>query len=54
MIWLGHSSLQTTEIYLRADPADKLDTLGKWGPPNLRKGLFKGMQDELLAMLTAT
>ena len=50
-LWLGHSSLQTTEMYLRADPTDKLDTLDKWHPPSLRKGRFKGVQDELLAML---
>ena len=50
-LWLGHSSVQTTEMYLRADPTDKLDTLDKWRPPSLRKGMFKGVQDELLAML---
>ena len=50
-LWLGHSSLHTTEMYLRADPADKLDTLESWRPPSLRKGTFKGVQDELLAML---
>ena len=53
-LWLGHSSLQTTEMYLRADPTDKLDTLDKWRPPSLRKGMFKGVQDELLAMLAGT
>ena len=53
-LWLGHSSLQTTEMYLRADPTDKLDTLDKWRPPSLRKGRFIGVQDELLAMLAGT
>ena len=53
-LWLGHSSLQTTEMYLQADPTDKLDTLAKWRPPSLRKGMFKGVQDELLAMLAGT
>ena len=53
-LWLGHSSVQTTEMYLRADPTDKLDTLDKWRPPSLRKGMFKGVQDELLAMLAGT
>lgn len=51
-LWLGHSSVQTTEMYLRSDPSDKLDTLDQWRPPSLRKGVFTGMQDELLAMLT--
>ena len=50
-LWLGHASLQTTEMYLQADPTDKLDTLDKWRPPSLKKGRFKGVQDELLAML---
>ena len=53
-LWLGHSSLQTTEMYLRADPTDKLDTLEKWRPPSLRKGTFKGVEDALLAMLAGT
>ena len=53
-LWLGHSSVQTTEMYLQADPTDKLDTLDKWRPPSLRKGRFNGVQDELLAMLAGT
>ena len=52
-LWLGHASLQTTEMYLQADPTDKLDTLDKWRPPSLKKGKFKGVQDELLAMLAS-
>ena len=53
-LWLGHASLQTTEMYLQADPTDKLDTLDKWRPPSLKKGKFKGVKDELLAMLAGT
>ena len=45
-LWLGHSSLQTTEMYLRADPTDKLNTLHKWRPPSLRKGRFKGVPNK--------
>jgi integrase/recombinase XerD len=26
-LWLGHASLQSTEIYLRADPTEKLEAL---------------------------
>ena len=44
----GHSSLQTTGMYLQADPTAKLDTPDKSLPPSLRKGRFKGVQDELL------
>ena len=50
-LWLGHASLQTTEMYLRADPTDKLETLQAWHSPGLRKGSFQGVQDQLLAML---
>ena len=50
-LWLGHASLQSTEMYLRIDPANKLDILSARQPPNLRKGSFDGVQDELLAML---
>ena len=50
-LWLGHASLQSTEMYLRVDPAHKLDILAARQPPNLRKGSFNGVQDELLAML---
>ena len=39
-------------MYLRLDPTDdKLDTLKKWHSFSLRKGRFKGVQDELLEML---
>ncbi len=51
-LWLGHQSLQTTEIYLRTDPAEKLDTLSDWHSPGLGKGRFKGVKDELMAMLS--
>ncbi len=50
-LWLGHATLQSTEMYLRVDPANKLDILSSRQPPNLRKGTFDGMHDELLAML---
>ena len=50
-LWLGHTSLKSTEMYLRADPAKKLDILAARQPPNLRKGSFDGVHDELLAML---
>ena len=50
-LWLGHSSLQTTEMYLRMDPVEKLSTLSEWLPPTLRKGSFDGVHDQLLAML---
>ena len=51
-LWLGHQSLQTTEIYLRTDPAEKLDMLSEWRSPGLGKGRFTGVKDELIAMLS--
>jgi site-specific recombinase XerD len=49
-LWLGHSSLKSTEIYLRADPTDKLNTIEKALPPDLRRGLFQ-VEDKLIAWL---
>jgi len=49
-LWLGHSSLQTTEVYLRADPTEKLEALAAMGSPILRRGRFDS-PDKLLAIL---
>ena len=38
-------------MYLRVDPANKLNILAAEQPPNLRKGSLEGEHDELLAML---
>ena len=50
-LWLGHSCMQSTEIYLRVDPAEKLDMLAAGVPPQVKKGSFKGVTDKLLAIL---
>ena len=52
-LWLGHSSMQTTEIYTRADPSVKLEALESVIAPKLRTGRFKAT-DQLIAMLKAT
>jgi integrase/recombinase XerD len=49
-LWLGHASTQTSEVYLRADPVDKLETLEAVIPPSLRKGSFTP-PDKLMALL---
>ena len=49
-LWLGHASIQSTEIYLRADPTEKLETLIAGTPLSLRRGHFRA-PDKLLAML---
>jgi len=50
-LWLGHSSVQTTEVYLRADPTEKLEAVSALTPPALRRGRFSA-PDQLVAMLT--
>ena len=52
-LWLGHSSIQTTEMYVRADESEKLETLDAITPPKLRSGRFKAT-DKLLAALRAS
>jgi len=49
-LWLGHADMQTTEIYLRADPTDKLAALEAVMPPALRRGHFT-VPDKLIALL---
>ena len=50
-LWLGHSSLKSTEIYLRADPTEKLEALEQALPPDLRRGQFQ-VEDKLIAWLS--
>lgn len=52
-LWLGHASLQSTEIYLRADPTEKLEALATMTPPTLKPGRFR-TPDKLLAMLNSS
>lgn len=49
-LWLGHASLQSTEAYLRVDPAEKLAILAVNAPPAVPRGRFR-TPDKLLAML---
>ena len=49
-LWLGHASTQTTEIYLRADPTERLEALDKATPPCLRPGTFSP-PDRLIELL---
>jgi site-specific recombinase XerD len=51
-LWLGHSHLATTEIYVRADPGEKLEAIEAIVPPRLRKGTFRPT-DTLIAFLKA-
>ena len=50
-LWLGHNSIQTTEMYVRADPTEKLEAVSAITPPSLRKGRFRA-PDQLIEMLS--
>ena len=49
-LWLGHAQMQTTEIYLRADPVEKIEIIEAVTPPSLRRGRFT-VPDKLIASL---
>lgn len=49
-LWLGHSDVRTTEIYLRMDATEKLEAVEAVLPPQLRRGRFKA-PDTLIASL---
>ena len=51
-LWLGHANMQTTEIYTRADPSIKLETIDAVTAPSLRSGRFRA-SDKLIASLTS-
>lgn len=42
--------MQTTEIYLRADPADKIEVIEAMTPPSLKRGKFR-VSDKLIDSL---
>jgi site-specific recombinase XerD len=52
-LWLGHASVKSTEVYLRADPTEKLEAPEAGVAPSLRRGQFKA-PDRLLALLRST
>ena len=52
-LWLGHSSIQSTEVYLRADPTEKLETMSAIVPLSLKRGRFRA-PDKLIASLRDT
>jgi site-specific recombinase XerD len=51
-LWLGHESVETTQIYLHADLTLKERALARTVPPNTRPGRYKPT-DKLLAFLEA-
>jgi len=49
-LWLGHASVQTSEVYTRTDPMEKLNAIDAITPPSLRKGTFEP-PERLIALL---
>ena len=49
-LWLGHASMQTAEIYLQADPMEKLEAIESVVPPSLKRGQVTA-PDRLIAKL---
>ena len=49
-LWLGHAFMQTTEMYLHADPMEKIEAIEGVLPPTLRPGKFT-VPDKLIASL---
>jgi site-specific recombinase XerD len=52
-LWLGHASVDTTEIYVRADPSEKLEAIEAVLPMGLRRGRFRA-PDRLIDALRPT
>lgn len=52
-LWLGHAGIQTTEMYIHADPTERFEILDALTPPTLRAGRFKA-KDKLLASLQSS
>jgi integrase len=51
-LWLGHESVETTQIYLHADLTMKERALARTAPPDTRTGRYRA-PDPLLAFLEA-
>lgn len=50
-LWLGHASTQSTEVYLRMDPSEKLEMMDSMISPSVSKGHFR-VTDKVLQMIS--
>lgn len=51
-LWLGHESLESTNVYLHADMAIKEQALARTAPPDANPGRYRP-PDQLLAFLNS-
>jgi len=51
-LWLGHESVETTQVYLQADLAIKQRALARTRPAGIKPGRYKP-PDKLIAFLEA-
>ena len=52
-LWLGHQSIETTQVYLHADMKMKETALARTTPTGTKTGRYKPKTDKLLAFLQA-
>jgi site-specific recombinase XerD len=52
-LWLGHQSIETTQVYLHADMKMKEDALARTTPTGTKTGRYKPDTDKLLTFLQA-
>lgn len=50
-IWLGHQSIETTQIYLHADMSTKERAIARTTPTGAEAGRYQPASDELLSFL---
>jgi len=50
-LWLGHASIQSTEVYLHADPDEKLEILTSHGGLGIKAGRFSSYAPDVMKML---
>jgi hypothetical protein len=51
-LWLGHESVETTQMYLHADMRLKVQALARTAPVGIKPGRYRA-NDQLLAFLTS-
>jgi len=50
-LWLGHQSIETTQVYLHADMKMKETALARTAPTGTKTGHYRPKTDKLLAFL---